>query len=92
MLEMAINNVEVGNEKLRVESVSVCGYVEDIVIFLVSICNTDGHTLYSKLFTTHLYIIDRHFKHIEPRLRIFIFLYQELNDDSKNISFNIFFC
>ena len=44
---------------------------------------TEGHRVYSVLFTTHLYIIDCYFKHIEPRLIIFIFLYQDLNNDSK---------
>ena len=44
-----------------------------------------GYTRHSKLYTTHLYIIDRHFKHIESRLKLFIFLYQEFNNDSKNI-------
>ena len=53
---------------------------------------TESHNVYSVLFTTHLYIIDRHFKHIEPRLELFIFLYQEFHNDSKNISFNIYFC
>ena len=53
---------------------------------------TDGHNVYSVLLTTQLYIIDRHFKHIEPRLMILIFLDQKLNADSKNISFKIFFC
>ena len=53
---------------------------------------TASQNVYSVQFTTHLYIIDRHFKHIEPRLMILIFLDQKLNADSKNISFKIFFC
>ena len=59
---------------------------------LVILSVTDGHNVYSVVLTTHLYIIDCHFKHIEPILKLFIFLYQEFHNDSKNISFNIYFC
>ena len=69
-----------------------------LLVFVDNRANFPTHTMhrsavvYSVLFTTHLYIIDCHFKHIEPRLMILIFLDQKLNADSKNISFKIFFC
>ena len=35
MLEMVINNVEVGSEKHRVDSVSVCGLEQHLCKFLI---------------------------------------------------------
>ena len=99
MLEMAINNVEMGSELDRVHILTCCvvhggdGIVDyKSLMFRHGSPITESHNVYSVLFTTHLYIIDRHFKHIEPRLMILIFLDQKLNADSKNITFKIFFC
>ena len=63
------------------ENFSACSYWALLYLFLY----TPGYKRYSKLFTNHLYINDRFFKHIEPRLIIFIYLYLELNNNSKNI-------